>query len=72
MEDECICNADVKQEIEDVLIEFSTLHLAVIISTDLVSSVHATHVAVVDYDGFRTRDRDASAILLASEDCTCC
>ena len=56
VEDDCICNTDVKQEVEDILIEFPTLHLAVIVSTELVTSVHATHVVVVDYDGFRTRD----------------
>ena len=72
IQDECICNAYIKQVIEDVFVEFPALHLAVIVPTELVPSVHTAHVLIVGDNGFWARNGDASTILLMSEHCASC
>ena len=52
VQDECISDAYIKQEVEDILVEFPTLHLEVVVAAELVPSVHTTHVLVVTDDGF--------------------
>ena len=67
VEDVGVGNCHGKQEIINIFIEFPALCAAAVVSTQLVTPIHSSHVGVILDDGFWGRDRDSGAIPLSSE-----
>ena len=63
-----ICYGDIKQEVENILIELSTLCAAAVIASELIALIHSSHKLIVRDDGFRTWHWNPGSILLPLKD----
>ena len=64
MEDVWVCQADLKEEPEDVAVEFPALQVNMIILAQLVVLVHTSHVLVVELHRLGTRNTSAGPVML--------
>ena len=46
VKNESVGNADIKQKMEEVLVQLPILSAAVVIATQLITPIHSTHITV--------------------------
>ena len=65
VENESVGNTDIKEKMEDVLVQLPTLSAAVVVAAQLITPIHSTHITVVHFDSFWTGNLDVGAIILS-------
>ena len=43
----CICNSNIKEKTEDVLVTFTALDRSVVVASELIVAINASHVPIV-------------------------
>lgn len=66
--DVCVGDSNIKEEVEDILVEFSRFATAPVVSSQLITTVDASHVLVVEKKGVRTSDGSTRAVLFLPQD----
>ena len=66
LEDKSVCDGNIEEEMEDVLVKLSTSSPTAVITSHLISSIYVTHVLFIANDGCRACHCYPTTILLPS------